>query len=58
MEKEIQKLEICDKIFLYQKYFSHNGKNSPPKNNHYSHLYNYISVYSAIRGGKFGLGFP
>jgi hypothetical protein len=31
MTKELQKEEICDKIFLNQKYFSHNGENSPPK---------------------------
>jgi hypothetical protein len=38
MAKELQKEEICDKIFLNQKYFSHNGENSPPKKNHHSHL--------------------
>jgi hypothetical protein len=31
MAKELKKKEICDKMFLHQKYFSHNGENSPPK---------------------------
>jgi len=31
MAKELQKEEVCDKIFLNQKYFSLNGENSPPK---------------------------
>jgi hypothetical protein len=52
MAKELKKREICDKILLDQKYFSHNGENLPPKKNHYSHLQNYISVNSAIRGGN------